>query len=266
MDDLIERMRTLEQDHEPDGWPAVQMRDISALCDALEAARAQSVTVPMTRIAEKKIEQLGGDVCGVLVRNEAGAYAAVDKHGRVMWLDSWGEGQVEPAGVSERELFEQRFPVPAGIYWNDISEQYDAVPGAAGFDDVEIYHGQWVGWQAARTQAPASGEAVARVIAVGGDGDHRWVNIKALTPGRLITGDLLYTQPQPAVPEGWISMTDRQPTKSDEDCEGKIWLLWPDRRYFERVIRRHVSCYPEEFFWMPSDLKRPQPPAEQEGA
>src|SRR5690606_37466012 len=41
MDDLIERMRSLEQDHEPEGWPAVQMRDISALCDALEAARTQ---------------------------------------------------------------------------------------------------------------------------------------------------------------------------------------------------------------------------------
>lgn len=41
MDDLIERMRSLEQDHEPEGWPAVQMRDISALCDALEATHTQ---------------------------------------------------------------------------------------------------------------------------------------------------------------------------------------------------------------------------------
>ena len=28
------RMRLLEQDHGPDDWPAVQMRDITALCDA----------------------------------------------------------------------------------------------------------------------------------------------------------------------------------------------------------------------------------------
>lgn len=35
-DELIKRMRTLEIDHEPDGWPAVQQRDISALCDAVE--------------------------------------------------------------------------------------------------------------------------------------------------------------------------------------------------------------------------------------
>lgn len=39
MDDLIELLRLLERDHAPDGWPAVQMRDITALLDALEAAR-----------------------------------------------------------------------------------------------------------------------------------------------------------------------------------------------------------------------------------
>ena len=32
---LLGRMRLLEQDHGPDGWPAVQMRDITALCDAV---------------------------------------------------------------------------------------------------------------------------------------------------------------------------------------------------------------------------------------
>jgi len=36
-DDLVERLRLLEQDHEPDGWPAVRMRDITALLDALDA-------------------------------------------------------------------------------------------------------------------------------------------------------------------------------------------------------------------------------------
>ena len=40
--DLIERLRLLEQDHEPDGWPAVRMRDITAILDALEAAREDS--------------------------------------------------------------------------------------------------------------------------------------------------------------------------------------------------------------------------------
>ena len=71
--------------------------------------------------------------------------------------------------MSDREEFEQRFPVPAGIYWNDISEQYDALPGAAGFDDVEIYHGQWMGWQAARAQGGQAADMVAwEASALGG--------------------------------------------------------------------------------------------------
>jgi len=37
-------MRALETDHEPEWWPAVQMRDISALCDQIEAvAKYQDV-------------------------------------------------------------------------------------------------------------------------------------------------------------------------------------------------------------------------------
>ncbi len=33
--ELIERMRVFEADHEPDGWPAIRMREVSALCDSL---------------------------------------------------------------------------------------------------------------------------------------------------------------------------------------------------------------------------------------
>lgn len=35
--ELIERMRGFEIDHDPDGWPAIRMRDISAMCDAIES-------------------------------------------------------------------------------------------------------------------------------------------------------------------------------------------------------------------------------------
>jgi len=40
---LIERMRAFEADHVPDGWPCIRMRDITALCDAVEAARAAAL-------------------------------------------------------------------------------------------------------------------------------------------------------------------------------------------------------------------------------
>lgn len=38
--DVVESLRGFEADHEPDGWPAVRMRQISALCD--EAARLRA--------------------------------------------------------------------------------------------------------------------------------------------------------------------------------------------------------------------------------
>ncbi|MCK7542921.1 hypothetical protein MLC59_01890 [Marinobacter bryozoorum] len=50
------------------------------------------MNIELKPIAESKIRQLGGDVCGVLVRNEAGAWVAVSEGGRVMWLDGF-EGQ-----------------------------------------------------------------------------------------------------------------------------------------------------------------------------
>ncbi|NDP41084.1 MAG: hypothetical protein GZ093_20610 [Rhodoferax sp.] len=33
---LVERMRGFEVDHKPDGWPAIRMRDVTALCYEIE--------------------------------------------------------------------------------------------------------------------------------------------------------------------------------------------------------------------------------------
>lgn len=38
---LVERLRSLEADHTPDGWPAVKMHEISTLLDALTAQAAE---------------------------------------------------------------------------------------------------------------------------------------------------------------------------------------------------------------------------------
>ena len=40
IDDLLARMRLFEVDHKSEGWPAVQMREITALCDEIERLRA----------------------------------------------------------------------------------------------------------------------------------------------------------------------------------------------------------------------------------
>lgn len=39
MSEASERLRRLEADHAPSGWPAGQMRDITAILDELEALR-----------------------------------------------------------------------------------------------------------------------------------------------------------------------------------------------------------------------------------
>ena len=40
--ELIERLRGFEIDHSPDGWPAIRMREISAMCDAIESLLAEN--------------------------------------------------------------------------------------------------------------------------------------------------------------------------------------------------------------------------------
>ena len=40
--ELIERLRGFEVDHSPDGWPAIRMREISAMCDAIESLLAEN--------------------------------------------------------------------------------------------------------------------------------------------------------------------------------------------------------------------------------
>lgn len=37
--DIVEEMRGFEIDHEPEGWPGVRMRQVSALCDEIDRLR-----------------------------------------------------------------------------------------------------------------------------------------------------------------------------------------------------------------------------------
>lgn len=53
MADIVKEMRGFEIDHEPDGWPAVRMRQVSALCDEVERLRR------IESAAKNLIEQKG---------------------------------------------------------------------------------------------------------------------------------------------------------------------------------------------------------------
>lgn len=45
--DILDEMRSFEVDHKPDGWPAVKMCQISALCDEIESLRKRIATSPV---------------------------------------------------------------------------------------------------------------------------------------------------------------------------------------------------------------------------
>ena len=73
MDDyqeLIERLRSFEIDHEPDGWPGVRMRQISAMCDAIESLLAEN-----ERLKVELAKYRDAPVVGYATTNEEGDLA-----------------------------------------------------------------------------------------------------------------------------------------------------------------------------------------------
>ena len=146
------------------------------------------MNVELKRIAEKKLEQMGGDVCGVLVRKN-GRLAAVDEHGRVQWLQD-GQG-AEP------------------VFWwdGDLSDLDGCVR-----KEQSAYH---------------------------------------TTP--------LYTRPHNGEQGGeWIKCSERLPTEYDADCDGMIWV----NREGSGVVCAFWDTLDigTDTHWMPTGLKRPQPP------
>ena len=65
--DLVEEMRGFEIDHEPDGWPGVRMRQVSALCDDVERLRE---TLRIASVATADLLRAGAEAADVL-RQEA---------------------------------------------------------------------------------------------------------------------------------------------------------------------------------------------------
>lgn len=110
------------------------------------------MNIELKPIAESKVRQLGGDVCGVLVRTD-GEVMAVSEHGRCTRLDAGVMGPVDGAqGGQSAE--------PIGFI------PYSGLTNLAAGHPAKIY--------------PVDA-----------------------TPSPFESHKMLYTEPQPAVPEGW---------------------------------------------------------------
>lgn len=59
IENIIEMCRVMAEDHEPDGWPAVQMKTIAALCDEVQRLQlAYSHTTSLLNEANEHKQQL----------------------------------------------------------------------------------------------------------------------------------------------------------------------------------------------------------------
>lgn len=112
---------------------------------------------------------------------------------------------------TEREAFEKRYPLWAGVYWD--GRTYVVHDSYVNSYRADRYVGAWEAWQArASLSLPAAGqEPVATVF-----------TMEALTPGAglkyhatihkpLPAGTKLYAAPQPAVAAGWVKLPGQLP-------------------------------------------------------
>ena len=161
----------------------------------------------MKRIAEKKIEQLGGDVCGVLVRTEGGVMA-VSEHGRCTRLDAGVMGPVDGAQDGEwliqmrgdylktRGVWER--PDHRG-YTNDIND-------AGRYSEEEARKAEQMMPEKCKavrlpTARAQSGQGAEPEPVFWWDGDLSDLDGCVMKGQSAYHNIPLYTQPQPAVPD-----------------------------------------------------------------
>jgi hypothetical protein len=92
--DLVEEMRGFEIDHEPDGWPGVRMRQVSALCDEVERLRE---ALRIASVATADLLRAGAEAADVL-RQEASILR--DRH----TIDGRWDGSEPEVEASYRSL------------------------------------------------------------------------------------------------------------------------------------------------------------------
>jgi len=66
MRELLERMTHLKADHDPDAWPAVQMRELTRLMDAIDYYKADNVRLAGSL---EEIERASRSILGELANS-----------------------------------------------------------------------------------------------------------------------------------------------------------------------------------------------------
>jgi len=217
----------------------------------------------MKRIAEKKIEQLGGDVCGVLVRKD-GRLAAVDEHGRVRWLqDDGGEYAAYLEGMNSHlkaELEAARAQSGQGAeplaYWDGDAGEAET---AFQFERDSIYSTP-VYTQPQPAQQGSVPDAKAIIAALR--------TCSSITEAEaVVMAQMNLSKPQPEA-DGWVKCSERLPTEADADVDENVWVYdkaMSNEKYRQtRAIWWTVKEVSDYTHWKPTGLKRPQPPKEGE--
>jgi len=201
------------------------------------------MNVELKPIAESKVRQLGGDVCGVLVRKDD-KLAAVDEHGRVQWLQSGQGAEVVAVEYQHEDTGQIGYvdlqQVERGFFKNnprliEIARYYDTRPQPPQQGSVPEGH----------VAIPKDVAAAKGMYLVG----YSWLKHNA--PDELTT-------PQPEG-DGWIKCGERLPTKADQ----YVWLCFEDYGVSDLIWKWNDEIGKHgETHWKPTGLKRPQPPEE----
>lgn len=240
------------------------------------AARAQQPN--LSRIAQKKLDQMGATVHGVLVKNGAGAWVAVSDAGRVMWLDGFegqaarqapASGEVEP--VMELDISEDRcfspilidatLSLPAGHYelYTHPPAKVPEVCDGKEQEAFELYAAR-MGYD--MTEHPLHYLFLSDRTSTARDA---WKAAISYCH-EVLTTPTPATTPRPA--DNWIKCSDRLPTEADADMYGKVWCFLPNRQeprvtqfgFKEAAFFYNRDCTVTH--WMTTGLKHPNPPAE----
>lgn len=148
---LIESVRALEKDHGPDGWPAVQMKTLSALADALEAVRMNAAQPVDER---KEFEDWGRSI-GWDTRDLERSSAYRGKYGWKTQQTAWEAWQAR-AALSAPAV---NAGVPQGVPESDAFKAYlkECDDCAIEPDVAGAFHWAW-NRCAAAPEAPAQPE------------------------------------------------------------------------------------------------------------